>query len=144
MKNEKLLYAIGKINDDFISSAATNTAKRKLPKKVTWSAVAACLAICAFSAVYLLNSYLPSTSLVSISQKGYNAQFLSSDSIESPMTIKVDNQLLGETPVSELPIYFPSGTSAFKTADLYLRFIDNHLNLSKFHGHDRQTVTNKT
>lgn len=145
MKNEKLLNAIGKINDDFIGKTAPNSKKENLPKKALWRVAAACLTICAFGAIYLINSYQlinNPNNLVEISQNGYNTQFLFSDLIDIPTSIKVENQVLNEILASELTIYSPSGTSAFKTEDL-LYFADETKNGIVKYGEDSKSSSDQ-
>ena len=59
MKKEKLLHAIGKIDDDMIYNAVHDTKAKKKHTLVKWGAVAACLClvVCALTITHLTDRF---------------------------------------------------------------------------------------
>ncbi len=91
MKNEKLLGAIGKINDNLIHGAVNDAPKKKKPVWVKWGAMAACFAVVAVLGAGLFQSGLFGNRIETTTlNNGDKIVFEQSDSLGGSLSLDFD------------------------------------------------------
>ncbi len=131
MKNERLVHAIGKINDDLIYNAVNDVKAGKKGGWLKWGAVAACLAVVAVLGVGLFQGGLfGSRTDVAILDNGDKIIFVKTDTIggsSSQLAYDVDikqltekevQSLFADLPVTAYAYYMDSNTDAGNSQNL--------------------------
>lgn len=109
MKNEKLLDVIGKIDDNLISGAVSDTKVKKKSAWIKWGAVAACFALMIFAGTRLLpqdepgrNSDLPMLSISKNTSEGWGYEGYMAHDISELINANPWNE---DFEISTLPVY---------------------------------------
>ncbi len=121
MKNEKLLGAIGKIDDNLIHNAVNDAPKKKKPVWVKWGTMAACFAVVAALGVGLFQSGLfGNRTDIATLNNGEKIAFEQSDTLGGSLSLALDmttNPLTEDEAAlfADLPI---TGNAIFKNSDM--------------------------